>query len=206
VQILKKKGAMHTTSKSVAAAIVLSLSGFGAALAQQPGEPPAEIADQVELCVSCHGEDGRPVVENVPILFGQELYYMFVQLRDYAAGRRENEIMAPIAAELDRKQMEALAKYFSEQTWPTIQFAASDQDKAAGQTVGTAGQCPQCHLGGYNGNSRVPRLAGQKPDYLAKTMLDFKNRVRKNAPDKSSLLSDFSEEDLKAMANYLAGL
>lgn len=197
---------MHTTSKSLAVAIILAVSGFGPASAQQRSEPPGEIADQVELCVSCHGEDGRPVVENVPILFGQELYYMFVQLRDYAAGRRENEIMTPIAKELDRKQMEALAKYFSEQTWPTIQFSASDQDIATGKTVGSSGQCPQCHLGGYNGNSRVPRLADQKPDYLAKTMLDFKNRVRKNAPDKSSLLSEYSEDDLKAMANYLAGL
>lgn len=197
---------MHTTSKSLAVATILTVSCFGPATAQQRSEAPAEIADQVELCVSCHGEDGRPVVENVPILFGQELYYMFVQLRDYAAGRRENEIMTPIAKELDRKQMEALAKYFSEQTWPTIQFSASDQDIATGKTVGSSGQCPQCHLGGYNGNSRVPRLADQKPDYLAKTMLDFKNRVRKNAPDKSSLLSEYSEDDLKAMANYLAGL
>ncbi len=197
---------MHVTRKSVAIAVLLLLSAAGPASAQQRSEPPAEIADQVELCVSCHGEDGRPVVENAPILFGQEFYYMFVQLRDYAADRRENETMTPIAKELDRKQMEALAKYFSEQAWPTIQFSASDQDKATGQTVGTAGQCPQCHLGGYNGNSRVPRLAGQKPDYLAKTMLDFKNRVRKNAPDKSSLLSEFSEDDLQAMANYLAGL
>lgn len=197
---------MQIISKSVAVAIFLSLSGLGSASAQQRSEPPAEIADQVELCVSCHGEDGRPVDENTPILFGQELYYMFVQLRDFAAGRRENEIMTPIAKDLDRKQMEALAKYFSEQTWPRMQFSASDQDVAAGRTVGSAGQCPQCHLGGYVGNSRVPRLANQNPHYLAKTMLDFKNHVRKNAPDIAALLEDFSDEQLKAMANYLAAL
>jgi cytochrome c553 len=182
------------------------LSGIGSAIAQDRTEPLAEIAEQVQLCISCHGEDGRPVAENAPILFGQEFYYMFVQLRDYAAGRRENEIMTPIASELDRKQMEALALYFSEQTWPGIQFSASDQEIATGQTVASSGQCVQCHLGGYNGNSRVPRLAGQKADYLNQTMLDFKHRVRKNAPDKSSLMEEFSEADLQAMANYLAGL
>jgi cytochrome c553 len=192
--------------KTLIPVLVLTLSAALPAMAQERAAPPAEIAEQVELCVSCHGEDGRPVVENAPILFGQEFYYMFVQLRDYAAGRRENEIMAPIAGELDRKQMEALALYFSEQSWPSIQHAASDQDIATGQKVGSAGQCPQCHLGGYNGNSRVPRLAGQKADYLAQTMLDFKNRIRKNAPDKSSLIESFSEDDLKAMASYLAGL
>ena len=182
------------------------LTATGAATAQERTPPPAEIAEQVQLCVSCHGEDGRPVAENAPILFGQEFYYMFVQLRDYAAGRRENEIMTPISAELDRKQMEALATYFSEQTWPGLQFSASDQDIATGQTVSGSGQCTQCHLGGFNGNSRVPRLAGQSADYLNQTMLDFKNHVRKNAPDKSSLLEEFSDADLKAMANFLAGL
>lgn len=178
----------------------------GPALTQERAAPPAEIAEQVELCISCHGEDGRPVVENAPILFGQEFYYMFVQLRDYAAGRRENEIMTPIAGELDRKQMEAVALYLSEQTWPRIQFSATDQEIAIGQTVGSSGQCPQCHLGGYDGDSRVPRLAGQKADYLAQTMLDFKHRIRRNAPDKSSLMEGFSEDDLTAMANYLANL
>ena len=185
--------------------MLISLTA-GPTVAQDASEPPAEIAEQVELCVSCHGDDGRPVVENAPILFGQEFYYMFVQLRDYAAGRRDNETMSPIANELDRKQMEALALYFSEQTWPRTQFSATEQEIAKGQTVGGSGQCPQCHLGGYNGNSRVPRLAGQKADYLVQTMLDFKNRIRLNAPDKSSLMEGFSEEDIKATAHFLAGL
>ena len=37
-------------------------------------------------------------------------------------------------------------------------------------------------------------------------MLDFKNRLRLNSPDKASLLSEFSEADIEAMANYLASL
>lgn len=197
---------MNRNIISSTAFITAILTAVGMASAQEPAAPPPEIAEQVQLCVSCHGEDGRPVVENVPILFGQEFYYMFVQLRDYAAGRRQNEIMTPIASELDRKQMEAVALYFSEQAWPAIQFSATEQEIAAGQTVGTSGQCPQCHLGGYNGNSRVPRLAGQKADYLNQTMLDFKNRIRKNAPDKSSLMEGYPDDDIKAMAHYLAGL
>ena len=156
-------------------------------------------------CLACHGEDGRPVVEDAPIIYGQELYYLFVQLRDFAAGRRESEIMTPIAAEMDRKQMEELAKYFSEQEWPNIQAAATDEQRSIGERLGNSGQCPQCHLGGYNGDSRNPRLAGQTPQYLEKTMLDFKYRRRKNAPDKSVLIESFSDEELAATAHYLAG-
>ena len=43
---------------------------------------------------------------------------------------------------------------------------SSDQDVAKAETATAAGQCVQCHLGGYEGNSRVPRLAGQKVSYL----------------------------------------
>jgi hypothetical protein len=35
-------------------------------------------------------------------------------------------------------------------------------------------------------------------------MLDFKTRARANNPDKSTLLSSFSDDELKAMARYLA--
>ena len=104
-----------------------------------------------------------------------------------------------------RKQMEALTLYFSEQKWPTIQTASSDQQIAIGERIGTSGQCTQCHLGGYNGVSGTPQLAGQTPEYLEKTMLDFKYRRRKNAPDKSVLIDSYSDEDLAAMAHYLAG-
>lgn len=168
-------------------------------------KPPSHIEEVTVQCLACHGEDGRPVVEGAPIIAGQEFYYLFVQLRDFAAGRRQSEIMTPIASELDRKQMEALAKYFSEHEWPTIQASATDAQRATGERIGTAGMCTQCHLGGYNGVSRNPRLAGQTPEYLETTMLDFKYRRRKNAPDKSVLIASFSDEDLAATAHYLAG-
>ena len=167
-------------------------------------KPPPHIEEETVQCLACHGEDGRPVVEDAPIIFGQELYYLFVQLRDFAAGRRQSEVMTPIAQKLDRKQMEALAKYFSEHEWPTIQASATDVQRATGERLGNSGMCPQCHLGGYNGDSRNPRLAGQTPEYLEKTMLDFKYRHRKNAPDKSVLIESFSDEDIAATAHYLA--
>jgi cytochrome c553 len=60
-----------------------------------------------------------------------------------------------------------------------------------------------CHLGSFNGNSRVPRLANQHPEYLEKTMLDFKTRTRNNMPDMSNLISTYSDEEIKALAQYL---
>jgi len=165
-----------------------------------------DIEERVALCASCHGEDGRPTEADIPIIWGQEFYYLYVQLKDYKSGLRANDIMAPIAAEFSKDEMKALAQHFSEQPWPSIGYRAEDEDIAVAQQATNAGLCTQCHLGGYEGDSRVPRLAGQQPAYLERTMLEFKNDVRLNSPAKGTLLGDYDDGEIAAMAHYLAGL
>ena len=113
--------------------------------------------------------------------------------------------MGPIASKLAKSQMKLLAKYFSEQNWPKISFRSDSATETRGETATGAGQCVQCHLGGYEGDSRIPRLAGQHTEYLLKTMSDFKHRKRMNSAAKSSLFMSYSEEEIKAMSEYLAG-
>ncbi|MGI9498803.1 MAG: c-type cytochrome [Geminicoccaceae bacterium] len=176
---------------------------FGAAASAQDEQTTEEL---VELCTSCHGEEGLPIEPDYPIIWGQEFYYLYVQIKDYKSGRRANEIMQPIVEELSKDQMKALAQVFAEKEWPRIGFAAEESDINAGQKGASAGQCTQCHLGGYNGNSRNPRLAGQNPDYLKRTMLEFKDKTRLNAPDKGALFRAYEDADIEAMANFLAGM
>jgi cytochrome c553 len=196
-----------TARYSVARATRLFLIALFALLASRSSAVLAqELDDTIALCTTCHGEDGRPIESDMPIIWGQEFYYLYVQLKDYKSGLRANETMGPIAADLTKDQMKALAQYFSEKTWPTIGFRASDADIAAAQKATTAGLCTQCHLGSYQGDSRVPRLAGQQPDYLQRTMSEFKNKVRLNSPAKGSLLGAYEDSDIEAMAHYLAGL
>ena len=171
--------------------------------AQSAEDEYAAVHDTLTSCAACHGENGASTQAQYPILAGQHLYYLYLQLKDFKAGRRENEIMQPIAAALEKDQMMSIAKYFSEQQWPDIAFQAEPEQIKRGQQAVAAGQCVQCHLGGFEGASGVPRLAGAYPEYLKKTMLDFKNGVRKNAPDKSSLLEAFSDGDIDALAAYL---
>ncbi|MCP5073213.1 MAG: cytochrome c4 [Rhodobacteraceae bacterium] len=170
------------------------------------GSAQETLEERVELCVTCHGKEGLPTQEDAPIIWGQHYYYLYVQLKDYKAGRRANEIMQGIVEEMSRAQMKELAQYFSEKKWPKISFRAEEAASVAGETATAAGQCPQCHLGGYEGNSRVPRLNGQTQPYLAKTMKEFKNKVRLNSPAKSSLMNSYSDKDVDDMASYLAGL
>ena len=163
----------------------------------------AAISEKLKLCAGCHGEKGASSNPEYPILAGQHLYYLYVQLKDFKSGFRKNEIMSPFAGELEKEDMLSLAKYFSEQKWPRIGFSAEKAKAAKGEKATVAGQCVQCHLGGYEGNSRIPRLAGQYPKYLNKTMIDFKNKVRANSPAKSSLMVSYDDADIEAMSDFL---
>ena len=140
-----------------------------------------------------------------PILAGQHLHYIYVPLNDFKSGTRKSDQMGPIAAQIDRKPMLTIAKFFSEQDWPHIGFRVDPAVAARGRTAADAGQCVQCHRGGYEGDSRVPRLAGQHSAYLRKTMSDFKAKVRNNSPAKSSLMTSYDDADIAALADYLAG-
>jgi cytochrome c553 len=165
-----------------------------------------DIAERLELCATCHGEAGIPQEKDTPIISGQSYYYLYVQLKDYKAGRRTNEIMNPIAAEMSKEEMQALAKHFSELPWPKIPYEASGEEIARAERAEVAGACTECHLGSYTGNnSDTPRVAGQQQPYLQRTMLEFKNKVRLNAPAKGTLFATFDDADLIALSQYLAG-
>jgi len=166
------------------------------------------VRSKLQLCFTCHGQAGESPDPTYPLLAGQHLYYIYLQLKDFKSGARENTIMGPIAQGLLKEEMLLIAEYFSEQEWPDIRHKnkskkMSDVNSSLAKTVINAGQCVQCHLGGFEGNSGFPRLSGQYREYLKKTMLDFKSKKRKNDAAKSSLLATFSDEEINAVAEYL---
>jgi cytochrome c553 len=64
--------------------------------------------------------------------------------------------------------------------------------------------CQACH--GMDGNSAVPdypKLGGQRPDYLAKALRDYKSGARKNAI-MAGFASTLSARDIEDVAAYYA--
>lgn len=164
----------------------------------------AEIRDTLELCVTCHGLNGPSAEPGIPVLSAQHQYYIYVQLKDFKAGRRANDTMSPIAEGLEKDQMMLIGKFFSEQSWPNLGYRGDPERVQRGQVAAESGECTACHLGNYKGNSRVPHISGQQKEYLLKTMMDFKNDVRRNAAAMQDLFATFSDEDIEAMAEFLA--
>ena len=165
------------------------------------------IEEKAEVCASCHGDKGVPTDRAIPIIWGQQEGYLYLQLRDFKKGTRQNEIMNGIAASLEKDDMKALAGYFAAKPWPNLgQPSAGDADVGAAKTANSAVGCSACHLDQFQGTGTVPRLSGQSHDYLAKTLAEFRSGARANNPGMTSLSQATPEPDLKAMEAYLAGM
>jgi cytochrome c553 len=79
------------------------------------GTAPAAAA----LCITCHGKDGVTIVPMYPSLAGQHEDYIVRALQEYKKGGRKNPIMTGFAQNLKDDDIDAIAKYFSEQQ-PTL--------------------------------------------------------------------------------------
>jgi cytochrome c553 len=165
------------------------------------------IAEKAQVCTACHGENGVPQQKDAPVIWGQQLGYLFIELRDFKIGARKNDLMSPIAQGLAPSDLLPLAQYFSQKPWPNLQQPPVPNDVALqAQRANASIGCTGCHQDGYKGDSSQPRLAGQSHDYLLKTMTDFRTGARGNNPGMTDLMKATSESDIAALATYLAGL
>jgi cytochrome c553 len=165
------------------------------------------VEDKAALCAACHGESGIPMDKSIPVIWGQNEGYIYIELRDMKKNIRKNDQMAPIVENLDRDNMLGLAAYFASKPWPNLdQPRASVDDANRFAAIANSGQCPACHQAGYIGAGTQPRLAGQSLDYLAKTMMDFRKGERGNSDWMTTLLRTYNDEDIERIARVLSGM
>jgi cytochrome c553 len=187
------------------ATLILLLSG---ALAGGGQAVAADAApEKAALCATCHGEQGIPINKQTPVIWGQNEGYLYLQLRDFKSGARKNALMNPIAAQLEKDDMLALAAYFTKQKWPNLgQPSAPDDVAAKAQTAASSIGCRGCHLDHFQGDGTTARLAGQWQEFLQATMLAFRDGSRGNNPGMSDLMKATATDDIAALSEYLAGL
>jgi len=167
------------------------------------------IEEKAQICAACHGENGVPTPQAfpVPVIWGQNLGYLFFELRDFKSGARKNDQMSPVAEALDSADLMPLAGYFATKPWPNLQQPQAAADAAAqAQRVSASVVCTSCHQETFKGDSTQPRLAGQERAYLQKTMLDFASGARANNPGMTGFMKGLTEQDIAALAAWLAGM
>jgi cytochrome c553 len=199
VQRLRLRGERHALALSLCVSLCLvpSISHADA----EAGKAKAAV------CVACHGPMGNSTNSDYPVLAGQTARYLYLELRDFKAGRRSDPRMSPMAANLSPEDMHDLADYFAAQQPTPIAFKADPVKVEAGSKKAAEILCTMCHLGGFKGQNEIPRVAGQQYQYIVKQLEDFRARRRTNdAGSMTSVAKGLSNADIENLANYTANL
>jgi cytochrome c553 len=174
---------------------------FAAALAG-PANAADEIEAKLQVCSSCHGQNGEPSdPKTIPIIWGQQQNFLVKQMHDYRAGDRDNPIMAAMAKSLKQEELRPAAAYFASKSWPAGHAAAAAASPPNGMTV-----CQACHQQNFVGGAPAPRLAGQSYEYLLKAMNSFADGQRSNNADMVKIMEALSPGEREAMARYISSL
>jgi cytochrome c553 len=163
------------------------------------------IEGKVQICGSCHGQNGGPMdPKTMPIIWGQQQSYLVKQLHDFRAGDRESPIMASMAKTLQQDDLRKVAAYFAAKPWPPQ--AAGAPPAPAAPPEDKIGVCKACHQAKFEGGPPAPRLAGLSYEYLLAQMNNFADGKRTNNLDMPKLMQALTPADREAIAHYLAAL
>lgn len=188
------------------------------ALAASGGNAAAGKAKSV-ACAGCHGPDGNGVGNpDWPKLAGQVEEYLLKQLRDFKSGARKdlimNGTMNGMAAGLSEQDMKDIAAFYASQKLkPSVARDAElvklgERIYRGGIAKRRVAACMSCHgPSGHGIPPKFPRVSGQNSSYTEKQMLFFKAGTRSNDGGVMTPTAfEMSEKEIKAVAEYLAGL
>ena len=186
----------------------MSLAALLTALAAAHAQSPADsAAGEVIMrgCAECHGADGNSVRPGIPSLAGQPENFLTTQLILFREGLRKSELMGPQAKGLRDEVVVMLSKHFANLPALGEPGPGDPALMAEGQRLAQAGRCGSCHLPDYSGRQQMPRLAGQREDYLVAALTAYRDNER-GAADTSMLdvMYGASDAEIAALAHFVS--
>ena len=211
-----------TTMKSIVSFLLSATLSAGmtvsamasTAAAPAPAKPDlAKGEASFAMCVACHAADGNSAIPGNPKLSQQHPEYLIKQLQVYKSGKRANAVMSGMAAGLSPDDMRNIAYWLASK--PAKPGFAKDKDTVAlGERIYRGGipdrqvaACASCHSpNGAGMPAQYPRLSGQHADYTAAQLVYFRDGVRKNNLQMTQVAAKMNDREIKAVADYVAGL
>ena len=158
------------------------------------------------VCAACHGPTGHASMPSTPSLAGQPKVFLENQLVMIREGLREIAAMKGLLDKLADADLIALATWYAAQPQMPAGPPTGTPDAAAierGGTLAKQALCGTCHLPTYRGQSQVPRLAGQREDYLQQTMVLMRDgKAQGRDSIMAATLRGMSDGQLQDMAKY----
>ena len=170
-------------------------------------------ATATQVCAACHAADGTRGSPANPIIAGQHADYLAKQLAEFKEGKRQNPVMQGMAKPLSEADIKNVAAFYaSKEVKPG--FAKNKELVALGEKIYRGGiaakqvpACAGCHSPtGAGIPAQYPRLAGQHADYTETQLHAFRLGTRTNSPQMQQIASKMNEREIKAVADYVAGL
>jgi len=142
----------------------------------------------------------------VPSLGGQPAFYLAIQLFMFRERLRVVEPMNQMTKGLSDADLRAMAQLIAK--LPPPRPAADPPDAARverARAIVAQQRCDFCHNRDYSGEHNVPRLAGQREDYLAKALREYKSNQRRGYDAAmADVLYGVSDEQIADLAYFLA--
>ena len=169
-------------------------------------------------CVACHGQGGVSVNPLWPKLAGQHASYLKSQLYEFQKGingNRNNAIMYGISVVLSEEDIDDISAYYA--SLETSIGTTADEYLVKGKNIYRGGNmeykiqaCISCHGPNGQGNNpaAIPALSGQHAQYIYQQLKNFQLKNRANDMNKMmrNIVHRMSEEEMKAVAQYIQGL
>jgi cytochrome c553 len=163
------------------------------------------VEERAAECVACHGPGGNSTTPLLPSIAGQPQFFLLNQLILIREGVRPIPEMADVLKGLKDEDAVALAERFA--AAPVVR---SDEpvDPALvkrGAELSVAMRCASCHMPNLEGAEQMPRLAGQRIDYMFEALKAYRDNRRAGADtNMTAVVFGASDADLEALSHYAA--
>lgn len=192
-----------------AACVAAGLLAIGTpAAAQDAADYAGRYAAQ---CAACHGDRGTSTQSLVPHLGGQPSFYAITQLFLFREGRRNDHPLAAAMTATAKGLSDADLRGFSAFIATLPPPAAADRGTSdparaeRGRALASRHHCLGCHGADLAGGRQVPRVAGQREDYLLIALKGFRSGVRLGYTNAmGEALAGLKDADLEDLAHHLA--
>lgn len=170
------------------------------------GPVSADVSGMLKICSNCHGEDGRGVESDIPIIAGIPAVVQEDALYAYFDGDRQcvsKPMMCKAASRMTEEQIVELAAHFA-----AMPYAAAGEEfdatlAEAGKAIHLA-KCAICHGKDDPGEAEASILHGQRKDYLRYALQQYSAGERKQLPAMEKKTKLLSSDDIEALLNYYA--
>ena len=198
-----RTAAVHYPSMRSGCALAVVLAGLAAApvCAQS-------LQERLPACLACHGENGESQLPEVPSLGAQPVSYTLVELVMFRDRLRVTEPMNEMTKGLSDDDLRNVADMLSKLPPPAPVADTPDPARMdKGRALAEQHRCNFCHQPNFQGVENVPRLAGQREDYLVKALREYKNNTRRGYDAAmADVLYAISDEQILDLAYFLARL